>query len=290
MAEHSLGCVTLFARWRANPPPDIEGRWISLQRQQGSNMRVFGRRSTMGLALTASVAVMLAACSPQPEAPGADPKASAPGVAAGDGFYSEFRAANDSAKAAAETGGMMNGKMYRSGQNVRMEFTDAEKGDVVIISTPTHTIMIGSENGKPTGIKLPGQDFARTLGVDLPDFTKADWLMDNKGQLKGPCTAMGQTGQLYAMTDAGENTEACVSAQGWPLEVKEAGKVVWQTVKYTPGAQDPALFVPPAGVDIMDLDAMMKGFGPEMEKMMKEGFGPEMEKMMKEGGLTPPTK
>lgn len=229
----------------------------------------------------AAIAIAMSACSPQPAPPKADGAAPPPGVASGDGFYSEFRAANQDkttgTKAASPE--FMDGKMYRSGQSVRMEFADPEKGNVVIISTPAHTIMIGTENGKQSAIKLPGQDFARTLGVELPDFTKPDWMATEKGQLVGPCSAMGQSGQLYRITEQAETSEACVSQQGWPLEVKQGGKVVWQTVKYTPGAQDAALFAVPAGIEVVDMDAMMKGFGAEMEKMMKEaGKAPPAQK------------
>jgi hypothetical protein len=234
--------------------------------------RTLGRSSACVIA-AASLAV-IAGCSPQAPAPSTDKAApAAPGAA--QGIATEFRLmqAETTAKSGATRQGPMDGKLYRSGDKTRMEFNDPERGPVVIITTATETILIGTEDGKTAAIKVPLQGLADMVGVSLPDFAKGEWLTSEDGSKAtqvGPCSAAGESGTLYRVVEPDRTGEACVAADGVILEGKENGTVVWQTTKVTRGPQPAELFTTPPGIEVVDMEAMMKGFGAELEKMAKD--------------------
>jgi hypothetical protein len=233
--------------------------------------------SVSAFCTAAGLSALAVSCSPQPAAPGAGSAAKGLAAAAAAGVYSEFRLINESASAA-EKKVPMDGKIYRSGQNVRMEFNDAERGPVVIITTEKETILIATEDGKQTAIKVPFQGLGQMIGVEMPDFSKGEWLAtaDSKKSTQiGPCSAAGEAGTLYRVAEDGRNSEACVSQDGVLLESKENGTVVWQTTKVVRGPQPAEMFTVPAGMEVIDMEAMMKGFGADIEKMMKEAPAPK---------------
>lgn len=211
--------------------------------------------------LCVSLLALAAACSPQ-GAPAGKEKADAAPTAptAGGGVYSEFQLTGDNKK-------VLNGKLYRDGGNTRMEFTDPDKGPVVIITTASEAIIVGEENGKKTALKLPTAGIGGATGLDMNWATMID---QTKSTKLGPCSAAGQQGELWRTTEDGSDREACVTSDGVILEGKEAGVTVWQATKVERGPQPASLFAVPEGVEVIDMGAMMKGFGAEMEKLGKQ--------------------
>jgi hypothetical protein len=210
--------------------------------------------------------VALAACSP------GGPGAKGPmGAAGGQGVSAEFTIENPEKKGPDEP--RLAGKFYRSGDKIRMEFSEpgGKGGFAMIVDQSTALMLITDEAGKVTGIKAPNMaSLAKAQGEDGNIFSRDFTKPDANATLVGPCSAAGESGKLYRTTTDGRTSDVCFGDVGMPLEMTENGTKVWQTTKVTRGAPDAALFVAPAGVEVLDMEAMFKGMGIDPEKMMKE--------------------
>ncbi|MCB2096152.1 MAG: hypothetical protein KDE05_00845 [Parvularculaceae bacterium] len=71
---------------------------------------------------------------------------------------------------------------------------------------------------------------------------------------------------------------ACVTRDGIPLRVVSGGQTVMLAKSITRGPQDPALFAPPAGYEVLDMGECMR-IGAEMMQAMRSGKTPDMSVM-----------
>lgn len=97
----------------------------------------------------------------------------------------------------------------------------------------------------------------------------------------------GEACAIYEVSPAAEDEtagSACVTRDGIPLRVISGGQTVMLAKSIMRGAQDPALFSPPAGYEVVDMGECMR-ISAEMMAGMKSGkvpdmttLGPKMEK------------
>ncbi len=80
--------------------------------------------------------------------------------------------------------------------------------------------------------------------------------------------------------DGGAGGSACVTRDGIPLRMVSGGQTVMLAKSIARGAQDPALFAPPAGYEVVDMGECMR-IGAEMMAAAREGKTPDMAKMQK---------
>ena len=235
-------------------------------------MREIAMRQVLFAASAAGILGLLAAagCSPQ-GAPGAKAPAGA-AAGGGPGVTAEFLL-EDPDKADGQTGPLA-GKFIRAGDKVRMEFSDpsGKGGFAMILDGASALMLITDEAGKVTGIKAPNMaSLAKGQPGGPDDIFSRDWTKpDPTATVVGPCNVAGEPGKIYRSTSEGVSAETCFGDVGVPLEVKQGDKTIWRTTKVTRGTPDAALFIAPAGVEILDMEAMLKGLGIDPEKMMKE--------------------
>jgi hypothetical protein len=74
--------------------------------------------------------------------------------------------------------------------------------------------------------------------------------------------------------------DACVTRDGIPLRVVSGGQTVMLAKSIARGPQDPALFAPPAGYEVVDMGECMR-MSAEMMEAMRAGKTPDMAKMQK---------
>ena len=138
--------------------------------------------------------------------------------------------------------------MIRSGHKLRMELTNREGEQIMIMNPDDHEmLMIGSHAGQRMALRVPN--------LDIPDPT-AKWQGDvaTHAHATGPCMAAGEMGTRWeGQDDDGKPVTACVTGDGVILNATNDGRTVWETTHVTRGPQDPALFAAPAGVRVMNL-------------------------------------
>jgi hypothetical protein len=82
----------------------------------------------------------------------------------------------------------------------------------------------------------------------------------------GSCSVAGENGSEWTQTGQdGVPHAACVTDDGIILRSKEGERTLWETTSVQRGAQDAALFAMPAGVQTIDVGAMMGQMGQMME-------------------------
>lgn len=84
----------------------------------------------------------------------------------------------------------------------------------------------------------------------------------------------------FAAGDGEVPGDACVTRDGIPLRVTSGGQTVMLAKSITRGPQDPALFAPPAGYEVVDMGECMR-LSAEMMEAMRAGKTPDMAKMQK---------
>jgi hypothetical protein len=197
--------------------------------------------------LFVSAAAVLAACG-QPGQPGATQQASAPPV------FPTLNAGNYKLEAtitSPQTGEAMNVVQYRSGSNMRMEL-------------PEMTLLINAQTNEAVNLVTSG---GRTMAMRVPlgqvDIGTQLLTGDATSMaLVGPCAGAGEVGFDWGRTDeSGSRSTGCLTADGILLKGTVDGKTTWETTRVGRGAQDPALFTVPAGVQVMDLGGLAAKFG-----------------------------
>lgn len=86
--------------------------------------------------------------------------------------------------------------------------------------------------------------------------------------------------EFAGASDSEAAGSACVTRDGIPLRVVSSGKTVMLAKSIARGPQDPALFAPPAGYEVVDMGECMR-IGAEMMEAMRSGKTPDMAKMEK---------
>lgn len=203
--------------------------------------------------LVATMVAVLAACTP----PTSQPKegttaAEAPTVAPPAMFQASYRV---DAQIFDEDSGQTNPLvLIRDGQKTRMEMTRVGEGQAVILMDGQQAMMI---------VDTMGTRMAMRMSADtIPQTPDANWAVtDPSVRRLGPCVAAGETGAEYESTDtgAGGRGVACITSDGIILKAMENGRTVWEATRVQRGPQDPALFVVPPGVQIVDIGALMDG-------------------------------
>jgi hypothetical protein len=136
---------------------------------------------------------------------------------------------------------------YRSGANVRMEMGAAT------------TIINGETKEALNVVNAGGRTMAMRIPLSQADVAGMLFQADPASQtFVGPCAGAGEVGAEWARVDPedGARSLACLTADGVLLKASTNGQTTWETTSVQRGAQDPALFALPAGVQVMDLGAM----------------------------------
>ena len=84
----------------------------------------------------------------------------------------------------------------------------------------------------------------------------------------------------FAAGDGETPGSACVTRDGIPLRVISGSETLMLAKSISRGPQDPALFAPPAGYEVVDMGECMR-IGAEMMEAMRAGKTPDMAKMKK---------
>jgi hypothetical protein len=102
-----------------------------------------------------------------------------------------------------------------------------------------------------------------------------------RAQKTGTDEVAGEPCAVYefaAETDKDAAGSACVTRDGIPLRVISGGQTVMLAKSIARGAQDPALFAPPAGYEVVDMGECMR-LSAEMMNAVKSGAMPDMSVM-----------
>lgn len=116
--------------------------------------------------------------------------------------------------------------------------------------------------------------FAGALGVDEADEARAKRTGTDK--IAGESCAVWE----IAAEDSGAPANACVTRDGILLRAVSGGRTVMLAKSIERGAQDPALFAPPGGYEVVDMGECMR-MSAEMMEAMRAGKQPDMAKMKK---------
>ncbi|MGE0045328.1 MAG: DUF4412 domain-containing protein [Hyphomonadaceae bacterium] len=160
------------------------------------------------------------------------------------------------------TGAMV---MVRSGQNTRMEFT-GDQGEMIMIVNPeaqeAYTIMPAQRRA----MRVPLTQITQT-----PESLWTQSANDTAAAVTrvGPCNVAGESGNEWQRVDESGTHRGCVTNDGILLRATNGEEVVWETTSLQRGPQDPALFGPPAGYQVTDLEQMMQGL-PNMQEMVEK--------------------
>ncbi len=120
---------------------------------------------------------------------------------------------------------------------------------------------------------------ASAIGVD--DAAKARAKRMGADEVAGEKCAIWE---ISAASDSDAASSACVTRDGIPLRVVSGGQTVMLAKSIARGPQDPALFAPPAGYEIVDMGECMR-IGAEMMEAMRSGKTPDMAKMERRRAL-----
>lgn len=140
--------------------------------------------------------------------------------------------------------------MVRSGQKMRMEMNRPEGQMINISDLQTHeAYAIMNQGGHMTAMRI---DLTGTAAAD----PVAAWQSEGSNMTpSGPCSAAGENGSSWTRAAEGDEpaTSACVTSDGILLWTKRGERTNWQTTHVQRGPQDPAQFVVPPGVRVMDM-------------------------------------
>lgn len=213
------------------------------------------KKMMLAVAACAAVGSVLAACS---QAPSGATGASAPAQAAAalptalpNLFQASYRA---EAVVHHGTDQPRPVVMIRSGRKMRMEMTSSRGPSVVIADLDAgQSYMITEAAGQRVAMQMP---LTANAGAALNDL----WTQTDGLRATGACLVAGQPGVEWSRPAAAAgSTEtpvartACIAPDGVLLRVTENGAPVWETTRLDRGPQDPALFAPPAGVQVIHL-------------------------------------
>jgi hypothetical protein len=116
---------------------------------------------------------------------------------------------------------------------------------------------------------------ARAFGVDPADEARAK--RTGTDEVAGEKCAVWE---VAPATDAEAAGSACIARDGVMLRASSGGQTVMEAKSITRGPQDPALFAPPAGYEIVDMGECMR-MSAEMMAAVRAGKTPDMAKMEK---------
>lgn len=116
---------------------------------------------------------------------------------------------------------------------------------------------------------------ASAIGVDEAAQTRAK--RTGVDEIAGEKCAIFE---IAAASDSDAAGSACVTRDGIPLRVVSGGQTVMLAKSIARGPQDPALFAPPAGYEVVDMGECMR-IGAKMMESMRSGKTPDMAKMQK---------
>ncbi|NWG91307.1 MAG: hypothetical protein HXY21_02205 [Parvularculaceae bacterium] len=114
---------------------------------------------------------------------------------------------------------------------------------------------------------------ASAFGVDAARQARA--------QKTGTDEVAGEACAVYEIAAEAQGDapgSACVTRDGIPLRVVSGGRTVMLAKSISRGAQDPALFAPPAGYEVVDMGECMR-LSAEMMDAVKSGAMPDMSVM-----------
>jgi hypothetical protein len=113
---------------------------------------------------------------------------------------------------------------------------------------------------------------AQAFGVDPADAPSA--------KRTGTDEVAGEKCAVFELANAESPGSVCVTRDGVMLRVTSGEQTVMQAKSIARGAQDPALFAPPAGYEIVDMGECMR-LSAEMMEAVRAGKTPDMAKMEK---------
>lgn len=116
---------------------------------------------------------------------------------------------------------------------------------------------------------------ARAFGVDPADEARAK--KTGTDEVAGEKCAVWE---IAAEAEGEAAGSACIARDGIPLRMTSGGQTVMQAKSIARGPQDPALFAPPAGYEIVDMGECMR-MSAEMMEAVRAGKTPDMAKMEK---------
>jgi len=187
-----------------------------------------------------AAAAALAACNPSAPAGGAFPDMN------GASYRAEITATD-------EDGETMPIVMIRSGNKLRMEF-HSDEGEMAVVNNGDNgeSFVLMTRDGRTMAMQANA-----AAGYENPaeawdtDFGAA-------ATRTGACSVAGENGDEWTNTDEnGETSTACVTSDGIILRGTENGRLAWETTDVQRGPQSADLFVIPAGVEVMDVGAML---------------------------------
>ncbi len=139
--------------------------------------------------------------------------------------------------------------MQRDGLKMRMEFT-VDGGSAAIVSDQAtgETLIFINAGGRPMAVR------EGSAGDQRFSDPTADWQGDlaQKAARTGSCTVAGETGGVWASSEAGKTQTACVTDDGVILSATEDGRTIWQTTAVQRGPQPASAFEAPPGLQILD--------------------------------------
>ena len=165
--------------------------------------------------------------------------------------------------------------MIRSGNKMRMEMAGPQGQMAVVNNGDTgDSFVLMTNGGQTTAMQLSAIDYknpAEEWGAD----------MAASATRTGTCSVAGESGTEWTRDDNGEPNTACVTNDGIILRATDNGQTTWETTSVQRGAQSADLFVLPAGVQVMDMSAMI---GAAANAAAGGGVTPELCDQMRRAG------
>lgn len=196
---------------------------------------------------------------------------------AGGGGFPDLNGASYRAEATVQgpEGQTMPVVMIRSGNKMRMEMAGPQGQMAVVNNGDTgDSFVLMTNGGQTTAMQLSAIDYenpAEQWGAD----------MAASATRTGTCSVAGESGTEWTRDDNGEPNTACVTNDGIILRATDNGQTTWETTSVQRGAQSADLFVLPAGVQVMDMSAMM---GAAANAAAGGGVTPELCDQMRRAG------
>ncbi len=146
--------------------------------------------------------------------------------------------------------------MIRDGERLRIDITTPGGQASVIHNGPDDAVMI---------MNLAGRTVALRGASDVENpLERWQGELETSATRGGACSALGESGVEWSMTQDGVASTACITADGIVLYGEEGGQRVWETTSIQRGAQPADAFALPPGVPVVDQDdigAMMRQMG-----------------------------
>lgn len=211
----------------------------------------------MRIAALAFVSILAAACSPSAPSSGAAGDGSTPAsTSAGGGGFPQ--ASNVSFRQEATMirpdGGTMPQVIYHDGAKIRTEMNGPGGQMINIINSDTHeafSIMNVGGRMMATRTDLSQVQSSAHAPVDI-DALRAQ--MQSRTHRVGSCSAAGENGSEWTVDapagarDVMGARSMCVTSDGIMIQMKQDGRVVFDTQSLRRGPQDASLFQLPPGV------------------------------------------